>query len=125
MSVDEFPSYKPSVFYFRKLLHESTSTERAITGALIAASELEHLKTWCGGEVQLLPAANFAAGATCLRDALRQSGSHAQAILLGLFVCHELEQLKAFVREAGLIPPKWIVAPEEAEEKGWRRADAI
>jgi len=36
-----------------------------------------------------------------------------------LVVCHELEELKGWVREQGMIPPKWIVDPQEAEEKGW------
>jgi hypothetical protein len=69
MSEDEFPSYRPSVFYFRK--------------------------------------------------ALRESQSHERSIVVGLVICHELEQLKAWVREQGLIPPKWVVDPQEAQEKGW------
>ena len=66
---DNCPSYKPSVYYFRKALRESETRERAVT--------------------------------------------------VGLIVCHELEQLKGWIRERGMIPPKWIVDPLEAEEKGW------
>lgn len=53
------------------------------------------------------------------RKALRDSGSHEHAIVVGLNVCNELEQLKAWVREQGMIPPKWIAMDEEANEKGW------
>lgn len=53
------------------------------------------------------------------RKALRESRSRERAVVVGLIVCHELEQLKAWVRERGLIPPKWIVSDEEAYEKGW------
>lgn len=72
--MESSPSYKPSVFYFRR--------------------------------------------------ALRESGSHERAITVGLIVCSELEELKAWVREQGMYPPKWIVMDEEADEKGWLIDDA-
>ena len=53
------------------------------------------------------------------RKALREAETRDRAVVVGLVVCHELEQLKAWVREQGMIPPKWIVDPHEAEEKGW------
>jgi hypothetical protein len=53
------------------------------------------------------------------RKALREANSKDRAMAVGLIVCHELEQLKAWVREQGLIPPKVAVMPEEADEKGW------
>jgi hypothetical protein len=118
----EQPTFKPSVFYFRRSLRESTSLERATTVALIVAAELEQLKLWTV-EQNMLPADDSVGGAfELLKEALRKCESHGQAILLGLFLCHELEQLKALVRWHGLIPPKWIIAPEEAGDKGWNLA---
>lgn len=122
----QFPTpavYQPSVFYFRRELRRSDSRDRAITVALIVLDELARLREW-SAEYGVLPPGNLIeASAECLREAIKTSTSHGQAILLGLFLCHELEQLKTQVREVGLIPPKWIVLPEEAEEKGWDRAD--
>jgi hypothetical protein len=53
------------------------------------------------------------------RKALRESSSHERAIVVGLIVCHELEELKQWVRDHGMIPPKKFIMPEEAEEKDW------
>ncbi|WP_157837094.1 hypothetical protein [Geminisphaera colitermitum] len=53
------------------------------------------------------------------RRRLRGTDDPAQLRKLGLAVVLELEQLKAWVREQGMIPPKWNVLREEAEEKGW------
>lgn len=53
------------------------------------------------------------------RKSLREAETRERAVTVGLIVCHELEQLKAWVREQGMIPPKWIVDNEEAAEKGW------
>jgi hypothetical protein len=117
-------TYQPSVFYFRKDLRESRSRDRAITVALVVCAELEQLRGWAGAQ-SVIPGVDATAAVECLRAAIRQSSSHSQAILLGLFLCHELEQLKALVRNCGFIPPKWIVAPEEAHAKGWDLEDAV
>ena len=53
------------------------------------------------------------------RRDLRSAQTVERAIAVGLVVCHELEQLKAWVVEQGFVPPKWIVSPAEAKEKGW------
>lgn len=53
------------------------------------------------------------------RKALREAVTLAKAVAIGMALCRELEQLKAWVREQGLYPPKWTVPPEEAAEKGW------
>lgn len=70
---EEMISYKPSAYYFRKALRESTDVQK------IRAS--------------------------------------------GLLVCSELEELKAWVRERGLIPPHFNATREEAVAKGWAFAD--
>jgi hypothetical protein len=57
------------------------------------------------------------------RKALREANSRERAVAVGLIVCHELEQLKAWVREHGMIPPKWLVDPSEAKDKGWGGED--
>ncbi len=118
MSASEFPVYKPSVFYFRKALDESRTTAEAIKTALIVCAEFEYLRQW-SMERGVLPAMETLASMDCLRRAIREERSHGQVVVLGLYLCHELEQLKAAVRAAGLQPPKWIVAPEEAAAKGW------
>ena len=56
------------------------------------------------------------------RRALRCSDSHQSAIEVGLVVCSELEMLKQWVRDQGMIPPKFVVHPSEAQEKGWEVA---
>ena len=53
------------------------------------------------------------------RKALRNSSYHERAVKVGLVVCHELELLKTWVCEQGMMPPKWLVMDEEAKEKGW------
>lgn len=53
------------------------------------------------------------------RRALRGTDSPERLREIGLTACAELEQLKAWVRERGLIPPKLYVMTSEAEEKGW------
>lgn len=53
------------------------------------------------------------------RRALRGTKDPKKVREIGLAVVEELERLKAWVSDQGLIPPKWQVMPEEAEEKGW------
>jgi hypothetical protein len=118
MSADEFPTYKPSVFYFRKALRDSANCDHAVEIAVTVCTEFERLREWAIDQ-SVIPPSNIHVAADLLRAAIRESRSHGQVILLGLFVCHELEELKAVVRAVGLIPPKWIVAPEEAADKSW------
>lgn len=115
-------TYKPSVFYFRKDLHESKDRQEAVKAAVTVCAEFELLRDW-SAQHGVLPQTNVHTTADMLRRAIRESGSHGQVILLGLFVCHELEELKRIVREAGFIPPKWFVSPSEAKEKGWEMAE--
>lgn len=42
---------------------------------------------------------------------------------VGLSVVGELERLKQWVRDQGMVPPKWEVDPKEALEKGWGGPD--
>lgn len=35
-------------------------------------------------------------------------------------IIHEHERLRAWCREQGLKPPKWMVSHGEAREKGWK-----
>ncbi|EIP96833.1 hypothetical protein OpiT1DRAFT_01258 [Opitutaceae bacterium TAV1] len=53
------------------------------------------------------------------RRRLRATDDPEKLRKLGMSLVSELEHLKAWVREQGLIPPKWAVLREEAEEKGW------
>jgi hypothetical protein len=74
-------------------------------------------------DVHMNPTSSYKPSVYYFRKALRESSSQEGAIVVGLVVCHELEQLKAWVREQGMIPPKWLVLGEEADEKGW--CDAV
>lgn len=54
-----------------------------------------------------------------LRKALRESKTREEAVDIGMTAVLELEQLKAYMREHGLIPPKVHILDIEAEDKGW------
>lgn len=38
---------------------------------------------------------------------------------IAIAIVAEHERLRAWCQEQGLHPPKWMVAPSEAQEKGW------
>lgn len=63
--------------------------------------------------------ASYQPSAYFFRKALRGARSKAEAVDVGLQVVRELEALKAFVRENGLIPPKRHVLKAEAQAKQW------
>lgn len=52
------------------------------------------------------------------RSALRNCEDLDTAVEVGLVVCAELERLKAWVRDQGMTPPRWVVLKVEAEDKG-------
>lgn len=109
-------SWRPSIHYFRKAVRESYSRERAVTVALVTCDEHDHLWRWACEHEAIREHINSGVN-NYLAPALRASSSHPQAILLGLLACFELERLWWRVWESGYIPPKWIVADEEAEVK--------
>lgn len=117
----EFPVYKPSVWYFRDDLNRSPDRAFAINVALTIADEVDQLRTWMIGQ-GAFPPLDFRAAVGILRMFLAKSTSHGQAIMIGLYLCHELEQLKAHARACGMIPPKWNVSPSEAADKNWESA---
>jgi len=47
------------------------------------------------------------------RQELRSARTKKEAIIVGLMLVSELEELKAWVREHGLIPPRFNVTPSE------------
>lgn len=53
------------------------------------------------------------------RRALREAATVERAVTVGLIACHELEQLREWVRSEGLVPPQWIIDPQEAWDNGW------
>ena len=53
------------------------------------------------------------------RRALREAQTVERAVTVGLIACHELEQLRAWIASEGLVPPQWIVDPQEAWDNGW------
>jgi len=58
------------------------------------------------------------------RKSLRESTTRDEAVAVGLTLCTELELLKAWVREQGLIPPRFNATAAEAEDKWARDAHA-
>lgn len=55
------------------------------------------------------------------RTEIRRAKTKRRAQAVGLAAVDELERLKAWVREQGMIPPKWRVLHEEIRAKGWDR----
>lgn len=53
------------------------------------------------------------------RKALRESKDPRQIRVVGLHVVSEYERLREWVREQGMIPPKWRVSRAESFDKGW------
>lgn len=53
------------------------------------------------------------------RKALREAKTTEQARALGMTLCAELEDLKAWVRSQGLIPPRFRATAGEATDKSW------
>jgi hypothetical protein len=54
------------------------------------------------------------------RKALRGTDDSEELRTVGLVLVSELERMKAWIREAGMTPPRWVGTPEESEDKGWR-----
>jgi hypothetical protein len=52
------------------------------------------------------------------RKALRDARTKDEAVAVGMQLIKELEHLKEFVREQGLIPPRRFILNTEAEDKG-------
>lgn len=57
--------------------------------------------------------ASYLPSAYYFRAALRGAGTKTEAIEIGLHVVAELEALKSWVREQGLMPPRWCLLPAE------------
>lgn len=67
-------------------------------------------------ESEVIP---YLPSALYFRRALRGAKTKADAVEVGLTAVAELENLKAWVREQGFIPPKCHLLKSETEEKGW------
>ena len=63
---------------------------------------------------------DYRPGAFYYRRALRTARGRDEAVVVGLELVSEHERLKAWVRQQGLIPPKFTVLREEALDKGWQ-----
>lgn len=63
--------------------------------------------------------ASFRPSAFYFRRALRGAMSKNEAVEIGLHLCCELEMLKQWVRDQGMIPPKWHIMSSEISEKSW------
>jgi hypothetical protein len=63
-------------------------------------------------------ALSYKPSAFYFRLALRRSKSLERAVSVGLLVCTELEELKAWIRTKGMIPPRFAATAEEARAKG-------
>jgi hypothetical protein len=106
-------SYRPSAYYFRKELRAAKSVK--VAGALVGTlrAELILLSEWIAEQGLKAPSADSLRIAAPTRlVAMRE---------LGLALCRELEAMKAWVREHGLIPPRFNATAAEAEDKWARR----
>lgn len=54
------------------------------------------------------------------RRAMRATDDPKKLRAIGMTMCMELEQLKEWIRDQGLVPPKQHIMASEAEEKGWQ-----
>lgn len=75
--------------------------------------------------ISVAPVASYKPSAFYFRRALRQANDIETVRELGLAIVNELEQLKQWVRDQGMIPPRWNGTPEEAREKGWPDANQL
>lgn len=66
--------------------------------------------------------ADYRPGSFYHRRRLRRSRTIKEAVKKGLELVRENERLREWVRQQGMIPPKWVVDPDEADEKGWSQA---
>ena len=64
--------------------------------------------------------ASYRPSAFYFRRALREANSKQEAVRIGMILVAELENLKASIRERGIIPEKRFILLSEADEKGWR-----
>lgn len=64
-----------------------------------------------------MPAASYKPSTFYFRASLRAAPTKAQAVDLGLAMVAEHEALREWVREQGLVPPKWFVTPSERHAK--------
>jgi hypothetical protein len=56
------------------------------------------------------------------RRALRATDDTVRLRAIGMTLCSELQFLKQWVRDQGMIPPKENVMQSEVEDKGWPKA---
>ena len=50
---------------------------------------------------------------------LRAARSKEAAVRIGLQLVIEIEKHKRWIRERGMVPPKWLIMPSERAEKDW------
>lgn len=53
------------------------------------------------------------------RHELRKARTKAEAVRIGMALVSEIEKHKHWIRERGMVPPKWLVMPSERAEKDW------
>jgi len=63
--------------------------------------------------------ASYRPSAFYWRKQIREAETIVDLRETAMLLCSELEQTKAWIRERGMIPPKFIVPVEEAEAKQW------
>ena len=62
------------------------------------------------------------------RDGMRSAADRKEVqelLEIGLQAVMEIENLRAFIRERGIIPPKDFVLEAEARDKGWEVQDEL
>ena len=64
-------------------------------------------------------AASYKPSAYYFRSALRNARTRDEALAIALKLVAELELQKQWIREHGLVPPKWNIMRSESAAKGW------
>lgn len=67
----------------------------------------------------MTPVFDYRPSAYYFRSELYAARTRAEVLEIALQAVMEMENLRAFIRENGLIPPKQYVLCREAQEKGW------
>lgn len=113
LDADPVISYKPSAFYFRRAIRAVSNRGEAVILIKDVLVEFDLLARWADAQ-GIASTIQCPTGGDCKTlDDIKS---------VGLAAVTALEDLKAFVREHGAIPPKFRVLAEEARDKGWDKA---
>lgn len=68
---------------------------------------------------RMAKALSYKPSAFYYRHELRKTRTKAEAVRIGMALVSEVEKHKQWIRERGMVPPKWLIMPTERAEKDW------